>query len=198
MQTQNRILILALFVILFSSHPAPAQLTVNSVSLNAGTIRSLSAESWTNNHWKFYPELQLGGDLFVAPFRWTMYWAYWSDGFQKVPFYYWSVYSYSSHIIGARVQVVLPRAPLGVFVGISQHFIARTYLGGTNDFPGKPLTDISANATTFELGLNGEVELCQPLALRLEVHQLFPLGDRPFEGVQKDRRAYTGGIAVKF
>jgi len=182
-----------------------AQLSLDSFSANVGTIRTTHSEHsvYSDYQYAFYPELQIGGTLFLSYFKWTTYWGYWSDGITE-PLDVMDMVTYSgqTHILGARVTFhpaeVAPEFPLpvGIFAGFAHHFISVEYVGGLG-FDGKPGHDYTQTLNTFELGLNIDVSVLGPINLRGEVHQLFPLGNESTNATQRGRRAYKVGLALQ-
>lgn len=181
-----------------------AQLSLNTVSANFGTIRTLFPDYYQNYQYAVYPEVQIGGDFFIPSIRWITYLGYWTDGVDKpLPIADHVTYSYSSHIVGTRFNFLpaqlLHHGPLaiGVFTGLAHHFISRKYVGGSG-LDGRPGQDFAGNANTLEIGFNAEVEVLGPIAVRGEVQQFVPLGSEEFDRLQKNRRAYKVGLAFTF
>ncbi len=183
-----------------------AQLSLNTVSANIGTIRTLSPDaSFSQNHqYALYTELQIGGNFLIPSVRWSVYWGYWTDGVEEtLPVMDFVTYSYSSHIVGGRFNFLpaklLPHWPLpvGIFAGVGHHFISGKYVGGFG-LDGAPGQDFTVGATTLEIGLNAEADLLGPIAVRGEVQQFISFGDGEFDRLQKNRRAYKVGLAFTF
>lgn len=183
-----------------------AQISLNTLSANVGTIRTLfpNYSPYEDYQYSFYPELQVGGDFLTPSIQWIVCWGYWMDGVKKAfPVADMVTYSYSSHLLGARFNIfpgkLLPHWPLpvGVFTGLAHHFISGKYVGGFG-LDGRPGRDFTRSGNTFEAGINAELEALGPIAVRGEIHQLFPLGNEWLDRMQKNRRAYTVGLAVHF
>jgi|GEM_PF-1912044 len=183
-----------------------AQLSLNTVSASIGTIRTLFPDYsfYQNYQYSVYPEVQIGGNFLIPSLRWIACWGYWMDGVEKaLPVADHVTYSYSSHIVGARFNFLpaklLPHWPLliGVFTGVAHHFISGKYVGGFG-YDGKLGQNITDDATTIEIGLNANVQVLGPVAVRGEVQQFFPLGNEEFDQLQKNRRAYKVGLAFTF
>lgn len=197
---------IAVIVNLVAVNTTLAQLSLNTVSVNVGTIRTLFSDLsfYQGYQYSVYPEVQIGGNVFIPSVRWIAYWGYWTDGVEKAfPVTDHVTYSYSSHIVGARFNFfpakLLPHWPLpiGIFTGVAHHFISGKYVSGSG-FDGRPGQDLAGDATTFEIGLNAEVEVLGPIAVRVEVQQFVPLGSKEFDQLQKNRRAYKVGLALTF
>jgi hypothetical protein len=183
-----------------------AQLSLNAVSANVGAIRTLFPDYsfYEDYQYSVYPEVQIGGNLFIPSVRWIAYWGYWTDGVEKaLPVLDFVTYSHSSHIVGVRFNLLpaklLPHWPLpiGVFTGVAHHFIAGRYVGGFG-FVGRPGQDFTDDANTLEIGLNAEVDVLGPIAIRGEIQQFIPLGSDYLDRMQKSRRAYKVGLTFTF
>jgi hypothetical protein len=183
-----------------------AQIHLNTVSANIGSIRTLFPDYsfYHDFQYSIYPEFQIGGDFLTPSIRWVTYWGFWADGIENaLPVADFVTYSYSSHIVGARFNFLLenflPHVPLpiGIFTGVAHHFISVRYVGGFG-FDGKAGHDYSDGVTTFEIGVNGEVDVFDQIAIRAEVQQFVPLGSKEFDRAQKNRRAYKVGLAFTF
>ncbi len=200
----RRILLLTIVnaLIIYSSL---AQLSLDRFSANVGTIRSTHSDHSVYSHYQyaFYPEVQIGGSLFLPHFKWTTYWGYWSDGITE-PLRVADMVTYSgqTHIIGARLTFlpakVAPEFPLpvGIFGGFAHHFTSVQYVGGFG-FDGKPGHDFTQSLNSFELGISVDVSIIGPINIRGEIHQLFPLGIESTNQTQKGRRAYKVGLALR-
>jgi len=199
-------LIMAVIVNVVGVRTTLAQLNLNAVSANVGTIRTLFPDYsfYQDYQYAVYPEVQIAGNFFIPSVQWIAYWGYWSDGVDKaLPVADYDTYSYSSHIVGVRLTFLpaklLPHWPLpvGVFSGFAHHFISRRYVGGFG-YDGKHGQDFADDANTVEIGLNAEVDVLGPIAIRGEVQQFIPLGNDYFSQMQKNRRAYKVGLAFRF
>ena len=139
-----------------------AQFSIDSYSIGIGRIRTDYSESslYSDYQYAFYPELQLGGNMFAPPFTWTVYWGYWTDGITQA-FHVSDMVTYSNHthIIGVRIGA-LSSGPLriGVFGGIAHHFIFMRYIGGSG-IAGDRGYDHSQSMNTLEVGLNASFPL---------------------------------------
>ena len=186
-----------------------AQVNVNSVSLNAGIIRMLNPHTIDAHGFPFvfYPEIQVGGDLFAPGFRWTAFWGYADDGGQEQESFPLGVYSI--HTIGVRLELrpeqLLPHwtIPVGVFAGAGYH--AATYRSVSNRIwvessaSEGPIThEPSAQFVAFEAGANLEFHIIGPFALRAEFRQMIPLENRWPDSMVMERRSVTAGIGYHF
>jgi hypothetical protein len=200
----DRIIAVLVAVLFGSGSTAFGQFNMNTVSANVGTIRTMWPDQSVFEEYQYtlYYELQIGGLFFAPSFKWVAYWGHWDDGIARaLPVADLATHSNSGHVIGARV-FVLPTEllahwplPVGVFAGASHEFLSIRYVGG-HDYYGRPANDYTEDVTTLEIGLNVEVEILSPLAIRGEIRQLFPLGDQEVDQRQKGRRAYTIGVAA--
>jgi len=202
----DRIIAVLVSVLLGLGSTAFGQFNVNAASANVGTIRTMWPDQslFENYQYTLYYEVQIGGQFFAPSLKWVAYWGHWDDGIAKeLPVADMVTHSYSSHAVGVRFNVLpaellahLP-LPIGVFAGGSHEFLSSRYVGG-HDYYGRPGNDYTEEVTTLEIGLNVEVEILSPLAIRGEIRQLLPLGDREVDQLQKGRRAYTIGVAAIF
>ncbi|MDP2885349.1 MAG: hypothetical protein Q8P51_10055, partial [Ignavibacteria bacterium] len=124
---RKAVLIIAAIVILGDVRTTLAQLSMNTVSVNVGTIRTLFPDYsyYQDYQYSLYPEVQIGGDFLIPSLQWTVYWGYWTDGLEKaLPVADFVTYSYRSHIVGARFNFLpaklLPHwpIPIGFFTGV--------------------------------------------------------------------------------
>jgi hypothetical protein len=197
--------ILCIFTLSFLSPTTSyTQINVNSVSVHFGAIRTLfPAISYYSGHlYAFYPELQVGGRFFTHLAGWTVYWGYWTDGVEEpFPVMDMTSYSYSSHIVGTRLTFFPTRGdessphPIGIFVGISHHFIAARCIGGSV-YNGNPEQNYTRTSNTIEIGLNIRFPILSPLGIMGEVHQYFPIDNSEIDRIQKYRRAYKIGFVL--
>ena len=202
----DRIVAVLVSVLLGLGSTAFGQFNVNAVSANVGTIRTMWPDQslFENYQYTLYYELQIGGQFFAPSLKWVAYWGHWDDGIAgALPVADMATHSYSSHVVGLRFSVHPAKLlahwplPIGVFAGASHEFLSKRYVGG-HDYYGRPGNDYAEDVTTLEIGLNVEVEILSPLAIRGEIRQLFPLGDREVDQRQKGRRAFTIGVAAIF
>jgi hypothetical protein len=200
------LIVIAVLGNLVSVSTTLAQLSLNSASVNVGTIRTLfpNDSRYTDFQYAFYPEVQVDGDFLASFVGWTVYWGYWSDGLENaLPVADMVSYSYSSHIVGARFSFLPAKLldhwplPIGIFAGTAHHFIAARYIGGFG-LDGNPGHEFTADATTVELGLNAEVQVLGPIGIRGEIQQFIPLRSDYFDRLQKNRRVYKLGLAFTF
>ncbi len=200
----RRLIIISVIAGVVAVRPMTAQIHLNMVSANVGSIRTLFPDHsfYHDFQYSFYPEFQIGGDFLTPSIQWVTYWGFWKDGVEKaLPVADFVTYSFSSHIIGARFNLLLAHVlphwplPLGVFAGVAHHFISGTYIGGFG-LDGMPGRDYSDGVTTLELGLNAKADLFEPIAIRAEVQQFVPLGTKEFDRAQKNRRAYKIGLSL--
>lgn len=202
---RGAILILLCFM---SFATASAQVRLNYVSANAGVMRTLGQNMYAigEDRYVFYPEIQCGGDFFLPYLRWAGYWGYADEGHTMIPPpEYHPPYTYRTHNVGIRFSFMpahlLPHwpIPVGLFVGISRQFISMS-----GEYPtfmtsqGPTERPAPRNVTAFEAGVNLEVRVFGPLAVRVEGHQLIPLGTTESDRMQKERRAFTGGLSCTF
>ncbi len=182
-----------------------AQVDISFTSVRAGAIRTQSLDFQGEGYlWSFYPELQVGGQLFRPYLFWAATWGYWSDGINEpLPIYDFVTYSQRGHIltarIGVRPRVLAPHLPIPIsfFVGVAQHISWTTYIGGT-DLGGHHGTNSTDRTTSGLFGLDISVPIVAHLNLDAEGLQFVPFGNNPIDYVQKNRRAFTLGITVLF
>jgi hypothetical protein len=193
---------------------APGQVDVSTISARIGTIRTLWRDNTTYEAylWTVYPELEIGGRLFMRYLSWGASWGYWSDGIDKVlPVVDMATYSQASHILGLRIGFHPQLAdehwpiPLVVFGGLSHHMIKTRYIGG-GDFPikttyageFKPYTINDDHSTTIHLGLGVTIPMVGIFSLDAEAQQFIPFGSSESEQTQKNRRAFKIGLQARF
>jgi hypothetical protein len=193
----------AIVMIAIAVNMTLAQLHMNTGSAPVGTDRTLfpGGSFYQEFQHPLYPEVQIGGDVVVPSLRWIASWGYWSDGVERaLPVADLVTYSSHRHIIGFHVNflpaMLLPHLPfsIGVFTGVSYHFIAGRY---ESSFDGRTGQDFTENVTTLEIGLNVNVQLVGPMAFHGEVLQFIPLGSEVFDRLQKNRRAFAVGVAFR-
>jgi hypothetical protein len=200
----------AILILLFAAGPGTvcAQIGLNYVSANAGVMRILRESLYAvgEDRYVFYPEIQCGGDFFLSYVRWTGYWGYADEGHTMIPPPEYSpAHVFRTHSIGVRFSFLpknlLPHwpIPVGLFVGLSRQFISMS--GKYPDFmtsQGPIEQFVPHDVTAFEAGVNLEVRVIGPVAVRLEGHQLIPLGSTESDRMNKNRRGFTGGLAWTF
>jgi hypothetical protein len=202
---RGAILVLLYFVGL---ETGSAQIRLNYVSANAGVMRTLGENMYATgeDRYVFYPEIQCGGDLFLPYLRWVGYWGYADEGHTMIPPpEYHPPYTYRTHSVGIRFSFMpahlLPHwpIPVGLFIGISRQFISvsgeyPTFM--TSQGPtGRPAP---RNVTAFEAGVNLEIRVYGRVGIRIEGHQLILLGITESDRMDKNRRAFTGGLGWTF
>lgn len=192
-------------VLIMSASKSVAQLKLNTLSVNVGTIRTFFPDGfiYSKYQYAFYPEFQAGGDFFTSYFQWTAYLGFWDDGIDQVlPVADMVTYSYKTRVVGIRINFLPDNIarnsllPTGVFAGIAHHFISVDYVDGYG-YDGKPGQSHNLNSNTFEFGINADYHLVGFMYIRGEVHQYFPLGNEYIDTMQKNRRSYKVGIAFK-
>jgi hypothetical protein len=195
---RTRITLSTIVLSLLCSAITLGQLSVNNVSANLGTIRTLVGDddSYSEYRSAFYPELQIGGSFFTRAAGWTIYWCYWTDGIERaLPVADMITYSFTSHIVGTRLTFFPAQTsehwalPVGIFAGVSHHFIAGRNVGGSGII-GKPGEDFTRTSNTVEIGLNIRFPIVSPLSIRGEVQQFVRIDNDDFDRRQKNRRAY--------
>ena len=196
--------------VLLSTCMTHAQVNLNSVSLNAGIIRVLNPYTIDAHGFPFvfYPEIQVGGDLFRPGFQWTVFWGYADDGDQQAGVDYLGG-AYSSHAVGIRLEIrpehLLPHwaIPVGVFAGAGYHAFTfrnpdnRTWVESA--LSEGPIThEPSAQFVALEAGANLEFHIIGPFALRGEFRQMIPLEHGWPDSMVMERRSVTAGIGYHF
>jgi len=192
-----------MFAFVFLRVPSTAQVNVGSLSAKIGTIKTFffDASTYKNYQYAVYPEIQIDGRFFADYLTWDAYWGYWNDGLEETFFVDSWTYSYSSHIVGARLSFSPQQAadhwliPLDLFAGLAHHFIRARYVGGY-DWYGKTGSDFAEGSSTAEIGLRAHINVVGPLAVVGEAQQFFPLGNSYFDQLQKGRRAYKIGVSL--
>jgi hypothetical protein len=172
------------------------------IALTAGLIENLQDAS-NQPQYSFYPEIQLLNDFFAlseakVTVGGSLYWGYWTDGVDELSsckdcF----TFSYSSHIIGARVMAALDAFPIPIagFAGISRHFIRADYIGGY-DYPGNPGSDFQDALNAFEAGIRVQVPMSQRLHIGGNYRQYTPFVKK---NSRYDSRAALGiGLTYMF
>ena len=185
---------------------AQAQTNVNHVSVNAGIIRALDPHlaGALGGEYVFYPEVQVGGDLFTPGLRWVVFWGYADDG-ARAP--YWGLFGvYSSHAVGVRVQIrpedLLPHwvIPVGIFAGAAYHaatyrIVSRREVVETAGQGQISRRDLAEEILAFEAGVNLEVRIIGAFGIRIEGRQSIPLSKQFPDRMMEERRSITGGVS---
>ena len=178
-----------------------SQFSLSQISAQAGVI-SVRWQYGSESGNPFYAEVQIGGRFVSRPVTWALYWGHWDDGIDHpLPIIDAVTYSYSSHIIGARIGISVQEAlkyfplPLELYAGASHHFAHQTYIGGS-DYFGNRGVDASVNTTTAELGVNALIPIVEPVRLLAGLQQYFPFTQEPADELQRERRMFRAGISV--
>ena len=204
-----RRMLLAALVLSLPALPAAAlEIGLADVSLSGGMIHNIeSAESFPG---VIIPEAQAGGPFLSPRLRWGVSWTYWKS-FKSAPdqtnWTYFTVgsrgvtYSHSSHITGVRLVFLAPRHPrnpatLGLFAGISRHFIRDHFNRLTASGWG---TDSAWGTafTTFDYGATATSPIRGPFSLRIEVRMHRPIYPKE-DIVHVNRIAATVGLMYSF
>lgn len=184
---------------------AQAQTNLNHVSVNAGIIRALDPHGAgpVGGEYVFYPEIQVGGDLFTPGLRWIAFWGYADEG-ARAP--YGGLFGvYSSHAVGGRVQVrpeeLLPHwvIPAGIFVGAAYHaatyrIVSRHVFVETASHGQILRRDFAEHILALEAGVNLEIRIIGSFGIRIEGRQSIPLSGQFPDSMMEERRSITGGI----
>jgi hypothetical protein len=185
-----------------SSQSVAGELTLTRISATFGTIQSLQSQAVEYSN-VFYPELQVQGDLFARGIGWETFWGYWDDGITQVQVVDAIVYNSTGHMVGLRISFDPKQLepnfllPVVVWSGLAHHFISLEDLGAT-DYTGAHGTDQSVSANSWEVGARSNIGITEQVSLRIEVRQLFYVGD-PIPGLPKDERLNYGvGIGFGF
>lgn len=177
-------LLTAVLLMMISS--ATAQPASVKLSMAGGLIRNLQDDIFVDkSQYSFYPEVQissklssLGGKISLEG---GLHWGYWNDGVQKPSSSCADciTYSYSSHIVGARLYTVLEALPipLSLLGGLSHHFLSAEYIGGRG-VAGRPGNDFRDNYGSAEVGLRIAVPLSDRLTITTEVQEHIPLSGK--------------------
>ncbi len=192
-------------LILFSPF-VRAQVNVSSVTIRSGVIRTMWHDhgSVSVPLWAFYPEIQIGGMLFLPYLRWGASWGYWSDGIDRpLPVMDMVTYSQSSHVVAMRMEFH-PREldqhvpiPISVFVGAAEHFVRQEYIGGA-DLAGNGGQNSSDRALVGFAGVGVSFRVLPSLSLEGEVRQFIPFGESEDQRAHKDRRVFSIGGTLNF
>lgn len=151
------------------------------ITVDVDLIENLQDDS-NQPQYSFYPEIQLSNDFFeISEVKVTVggsiYWGYWTDGVDNLSNCVDCItYSYSSHIVGARVMTVLEALPIPIttFAGISRHFISADYIGGS-DFSGKTGNDFKDGINAVEVGIRLQIPISQRLNIGGNYQYYIPL-----------------------
>ena len=180
----------------FLSGTTHAQFDLRDASTGIGVVEGIGTKQLVP-----YPELQAGGSFGTSFLEWSAYWGSWNDDLHALRYNDAIEYSYSGHILGARL-IFLPASaleqwpvPIALFVGAAHQVIARRDLGG-EDLTGTRGSDGSESANTLEAGLRAYARIGNAVELRAEAHQFFRLGSDIVDMRQTGRRAYTLGCAI--
>lgn len=210
MTVMFRCMLFAALVLFLPVHRGAAtEFGLADVSLAGGIVSTLSRDNSFRG--AVIPELQAGGPFLTPRLRWGVAWAYW-DAFKSKPdmrecisYFYIGMrggaYSRSGHIAGVRLVFLAPRHPrnpatLGLFAGISRHFIrdhfnCLTASGWETDSAwGSPFY-------TYDLGATATSPIRGPFSLRVEARMHRPFSPRE-SGVRANRIAATIGLAYSF
>jgi hypothetical protein len=185
-----------------------AQPGLPSLSIKAGVIRNLQAPFYRDlPKYSFYPEIQINGQisrsssLAVSALS-GLYWGYWDDGVDETSNACRDchTYSFSSHIIGARMGLLLekfPLVPTGFAIGLSRHFIRANYVGGLG-LAGDPGQDFERWATTTEAIVYTYIDLGKKAGVIIEFQKFWLAGNNylyPYLNAQFNRSAFKLGFA---
>ncbi|MHB9028930.1 MAG: hypothetical protein ACYC9O_09185 [Candidatus Latescibacterota bacterium] len=207
----RRIIPLAFAVLLaFAATAETVELGLSSFSLSAG--RTYRKADFPPSGNMFYPEVKAGGPLFLSLLHWGVSWGYWNENkglpADKIQLSDSTVpgesrqgiYSYSGHVLGARLTVFPHRSSLnpvtvGLFAGASRHFLRERSIRST---PGGQRQEIhtAPGFSTFDLGVTAFVRLLGPFSLVSELRLLQPLDDAHDRyDAYRNRLAFTVGAA---
>ena len=135
---------------------------------------------------------------------WGASWGYWSDGINEpLPVADMVTYAQNGHIISARIgfrpQVLDSHwpIPLLIFAGVAEQFSKTTYVGGFG-LSGNKGENSSDQLTIAFFGGGLYFPLTPNVNLGAEALQFIAIGDGPYAFAQKNRRAFTIGVAVEF
>jgi hypothetical protein len=204
MKTRRVISIAA--ALLLVSPAVQAQSDTFSVSARAGMIRTLWTQMGETSVplWAFYPEIRIGGILFVPYLSWGASWGYWSDGVeQALPVMDRITYSQSSHVVAVRIgfhpRILDSRVPIpiSVFAGAAEHFIRYEYVGG-NSLTGEGGRNSTDQSFTAFVGAGLSFPVLSYLKLEAEAQQFIPFGGGEMNQAYKNRRVFTIGFSVSF
>ena len=182
-----------------------AQLDLSTVAVRGGAIPSQTPNYFEpGNVWSFYPEIEIGGHLFAPYLTWGVTWGYWSDGIdQPKPWADFVTYSRSGHILSTRMRFS-PRQlavqfplPLTLSIGIAEHFVKTTYIGGT-DLVGKSGVNATDQAVSGLVGAGLSVPIWTHFTIEGQVVQYIPLGNDDISSDQSGRRSFTVGLGYSF
>jgi len=176
-----------------------------SVSIKVGFIRNLQDPFYRDlPKYSFYPEVQITGQIvrssvLAVSAHSGLYWGYWNDGVDETSSACVDchTYSFSSHVIGARMGLLLekfPLVPTGFAIGLSRHFIRAVYVGGYGE-AGNPGQDFERRATTFEAIAYTHLALGKKAGVIVEVQKSWPVGNNYLKEVQFNRSAIKLGFA---
>jgi hypothetical protein len=195
-------LMLSILELSLLAFPVAASGQVDFVSARAGWIANPYSSSLEKNRWLFFPELEIGGELFTPPLSWSATWGYWTEGITEVlPIADFVTYSHSGHIVTLRIaldpQALDPHLPLPIelFAGAAGHFQEIRYVGGF-DYAGRAGENSSDLSVTGLLGLGVRLRVLSQVRLEAEGVQFIPFSDSG--RAQKGRRAFTLGVGLVF
>ncbi len=178
------------------------EFSLTNFSANIGYIEHFYRDDTeVSSIYAAYPELQVGGVFFNRVVRWSAFWGYWDDGVSKVFDNNRITYSFSSHIAGLRIIARPPvrreswPLPVGLFAGISRHFISADNIGGVDSL-GKTGKDFTDTSNTFEIGVNVEIPVADRWVFRGEVQQYVPFSGDAYKDIQTSRRVYKVGVGL--
>ena len=190
-----------LITLLFTTFSLFAQVNINTVALSVGSIRAYSDPIYSKYEYSIYPELQIGGKLFMPFICWSVYWGYWTDGIKDpLPVMDMITYSISSHIFGARLTFIPSLAadhwplPVSIYAGFAHHLLLYNYVGGFG-YAGNKGQDHNQGSNTIEFGLQAYYPIGWCLQLYGEIQQFFPFPSDELSGYQRNRRVYKLGLA---
>jgi hypothetical protein len=187
-------------LMLFHNHGF-CQIDLSVVTVRAGAVRSESMSPHGWYLWSFYPEVGVGGGLFVQGLSWGVTWGYWTDG--KVEAEYvpdFVQYSGHGHILSGRASVGIQSIathfpiPFVVSAGLAYTFSELAYVGQGTPWHGP--AKYSQQTTVGLLGLAVEVPVSSRMAASIQAVQFLPFGNKRIDYAQTNRRAFTLGLSM--
>jgi hypothetical protein len=197
--------IVAFSCLLFTGDKTFAQPAFPSICLKAGVIRNLQDPFYRDlPKYSFYPEIQINGQIsrsssLAVSAHAGLYWGYWDDGVDEGSNACADchAYSFSSHLIGARMGMLLekfPLVPIGFALGLSRHFIQAEFVSGY-DFAGNPGQDFERRATSIEAIAYTHVAIGKRTGVIVEFQRLWPAGNNFLKELQFNRSAFKLGLS---
>lgn len=181
-----------------------AQINISSVSINGGVIKNFTQEELESNEFTFYPEISIGGQLFIKSIYWQISYGYWDDGIKKElkDFRFYSTFNFISNVVSSRLLFDLSNVdgsfyiPFKIISGISYHNL-KAQLKFPRGAPYEFIIEKFEKQIYYgDIGIESFLCIYGKLFFNLRYINFIPLNEKRF---YKDIKRYliTGGVEYK-